>query len=383
MASFQECPARWNLEHAGRTEENGEEEEGNEFQERGRAVHQACEYVLRGIMDPNLVEHWEAEDNRLKRRGVPTAERQNAHDYCCDLKERLDDEERWKLIAVEERFERAMVPGAPPIKGTPDATWFDHLRQCYVIQDHKTNRRWEDADVWAGRLQPRTYAWARRSLTPDFPIDFEIGYVNLGGSLRWTTDPAEDERLVKEFADLWAELGVYGRTGEWPERVNNWCSSCPLLSGCHAATDLVASVASATELAELGLLLLERLNHLRAAIKIAEALEERAKAEVRAAVECAGGALREGQWLALLQARTKREASFHITHHVWTDTPVSPLEEEKMRVAEDEVFAVRLGALDRVLKQVPALAARVRAVEAIEDVPQEPALVVRLARPGE
>ena len=376
MTAFNDCPARWCQEHPSGLIAGNEEGEGGEFAARGRAVHEECAAVLRGL-DPTSA-GWGAAEARLRAAGVPPPERNNAFRYACGLWDRLNAG-RWSALSVEGEFRTAIEPGVPLVKGTMDVLWWDEEERCWVIQDHKTNRRWEGVAEWAARLQPLTYAWAlrqsiwNRGFNGDRArIDFEIGYVNLGESVRWTTDAAADAAAAGRLKLLWQEWQVYDRTEEWPERLNRWCSSCPRLRACGAAQRALEEVSElAGEPHAPGRL--KRLSWLRAVRKIGEALEEQTAAEVRAAAREAGGELREDGWVATLQPRKRREANFRGVWGAINTRGLPFFTDEEV----NDLFAVRLVSLDQALKSRPTLKAELELHGAVAEVEQEPTLQVR------
>jgi len=353
MQSFQECPKRWSVEHVNDDGDiDTEDQEGNEYSIRGTAVHDVINHVIFRRLDVSDEGLWDLCENKLKVAKVPPKERQNCRDYCGEILQRLNDP-NWKLLQHETKFFMEICPGAPPVKGTPDIVWYDCANGCYVITDHKTNRKFEDADVWRHRLQQKTYVWAiRRSLldTVKHPwllknervIDFEIGYVNLGTTVRWRTSIRDDIELVRTYQNLWSDLQVYHRTGEWPERINDYCGFCPCLETCKTAQELVADVSSLFEETP-AMSDLKRLQQLQQTMKLAEATEKRLKERVM--VRARDGAYEEDGLQAEIKTTSRRAAE------AW---PVLMLLEEwnneewPKASLINSIFTVKVGELDKI-----------------------------------
>ncbi len=379
LASFVECPARWHAE-----QDKERDPEGNDYAAWGTWTHAACEKALRGEMRPGSADWsawWSNAPKRMPRHEVEAAER-----YVAELCEQVDGG-RLRVLSIETRFTAKVADDLPAISGQPDLIAWDNANSCWLILDHKTNRHPEPAEVWSRRIQQRCYAWwLRRRLAAmgdlalrkkagkkvferspaDFPIDFAIGYALLGETVRWRTDPWDDYTFAEQFRELCAEIVVYSRTGEWPERLNTYCSSCPRVNECPTTARAFETLRTIGDEPEEEATLLARYAEAQAVLKLAEARADRLKEEVKDLVAREGGSFTDGRYVGKLQTRSRRSAPFS---QVWA---ILRLELDRIPDSHlDDLFTVKVSALDKQVERFPDLA------EVVTAELQEPALVLK------
>jgi hypothetical protein len=231
VASFADCPRRWKANMLG----EGEQKE-SPYAAIGTAVHLVVEQYLRGDID--FPESWHEVALRLEAAGVSPKERLSTRDYCLSLADR-----RGAVLALELEVQADLHIDAPPVVGHIDCLFLEEVegQLAVIIRDHKTNRQLKPVEWWSQQTQPRLYALmvreylrGNRAIPWSVPIYFELGYVNLGVTHRWLTSEDNDREVRDLFRQMWDEFCVYERTGEWPERVNEWCGYCPLKKTCEA-----------------------------------------------------------------------------------------------------------------------------------------------------
>ena len=368
LGRLRECPARWQAEMTGQGVKG---KPGKmDYAAIGTAVHHACEATLSGQLDPSSSEAWACWDSRLLAVGCKPEERENARAYCEGLRsEWLNNPDR-EVDAIEYEILHTMLPGLLPLVAHLDLVGFDSKAGCFVIRDHKTNRQWEPAEVWADQIQPKCYTYLMRQLIGyEYPIRYEIGYVNLNSVVSWITDPQEDRLTLQLFCQIMEEFRTYLRFDEFPARVNQWCGTCPLFADCAKAKEVVSSFAALADptLADGKATggdtsLMARYAYAKQISELAAATLEFLREELRLTLADAEGAeLTEGGFKATLTARKTKEAQFTKVYEavlLWLkERPgLGPPFEPLMRDL-DSVFSVRLTGLSAFAKDKPELAA--------------------------
>jgi hypothetical protein len=357
VASFAECPARWRANMLGL----GEQKE-SPYAQMGTAVHLAIERYLRGDVD--FPEGWQDVAQMLEAAGVSPKERLQTRDYCLSLADR-----RGAVLALE--TEVSLRPGdAVPILGHIDALFLEEVLDGHavVIRDHKTNRSLKPVEWWAQQVQPRLYAAMVRQMMGerdmDPPIYFELGYVNLGVTHRWLTDPAGDGEVMALYYAMLDEFAVYRRTGEWPERVNEHCAYCPLKKTCEALPKSQEQfLGKLARRAEAGQSVAARYEFARHTLAAMQSVTDELRGELLALVT-EHGSLQEGDTLYTTRKSTRREvAPSALLEEVYTLGSFTPEE-------IDSLLTVKVGELDRLIKRYPEIDALlmplVRTVESEE-----------------
>lgn len=262
LVSFQACPARWAAEHpdlallppAGVQVSSRKLDPERDYAAWGTAVHAIVEQVLLHKLDLHYDEQeWQRAWLSAKPSKMPQGEWDNAKEYAARLNHWLADlvaNHGYVLQALEQRLEEPL-PGVEgvTISGQPDAVYWSEKERSFVVVDHKTNRTYESRSVWEQRLQPRAYAWLLRQQWRRFnskkrrlpSVYFVLGYAVLpqpimhAGPLTVEWNIAADDHLRTEEAmrDLARQVKWARDSGEWPERVNDYCGSCPLKADCR------------------------------------------------------------------------------------------------------------------------------------------------------
>ena len=227
IKTFHSCPARWRAEILGMGTKSK-----SKYADMGTAVHYVIEKCLLHQLEL-FTREWEESMLWLESVGVPPKERIALLRYITQFVLPY----RPHLIDVEATMELPLVSGAPPIRGHIDCR-FEGADNSVIIRDHKTSRRFDGVDHWRNQFQPLLYALGTAKQFPNRDIVFEIGYVNFGELVRWRITPQEmavyETYLTSRYADMHAEIVVYKRTGQWPERINDNCNYCPLRNECSA-----------------------------------------------------------------------------------------------------------------------------------------------------
>lgn len=351
FASFQECPKRWWLQTTDRVPRVD-----SPYAAVGTAVHLVIEQWLRREFEL-FDERWPKWQAHLEEHGVNAAERIKLVKYI----ESLDSlGYRDRMIECELNIRCPVYEGLIPMTGHLDLIMQDPDGSL-VIVDHKTNRRYESADVWSQRFQPRVYAFMARRAFPQCNgrVLFEIGYVNLGSKVRWECPLEDDAVVATRFYESIQEMNVYHRHVEWPERVGKWCGYCPVKATCHSfQSDLIAlrsslqnpgSVdADATPVARY--LWLEAV--LKAGKKWKDELEE---ILLNLATEHEGE-WREGDATVKLSAYTRRVMD---PHAAWSEMShlIERIPEAAVMIGEklDDLITFKVGGWDKLAAEEPAI----------------------------
>lgn len=342
LRTFEECPHTWASRWLG-----GVEGDKSEAASIGTAVHAICEDLLMSLHQPghepaDTTEHW---------RIVPEHEQGNVHEYL----ESLAGLPLARALAVEERFYTHMRDDAPPISGQWDFVAETHGGALLIV-DHKTNRTAHSKDWWAAQLQPLMYAWAARQEWPEYKeVVFRIGYPNLGSSVQWVTDPADDDRLRNRFNSIWTRMLEYEASRNWPQTINDNCTWCPVKSQCAEHNRVVNAFRdSFTE--KVGRKHpAEQLKFVKQVEKIVTHLRAELEEAVAAMVVASGGTLEAAGHVWTLEKTATRKAQFA---DAWAALnrladSIEPIERERITAAIDDVFSVKVGGLDRLAKMFP------------------------------
>lgn len=356
LVAFETCPRRWAAEIQGaKLTDPKALERSQKYSRIGTAAHHVIEAYLTGKLDPEnevFTWTWEQADRFCMKAGMPPAERENLRTYLGMLapwRERMRHTEH-KLTSntdVELWF-----------AGTLDYIGWCEEDQCWDILDHKTNREFEPAEVWAQKLQPLLYTvllrrWLRDTYQAwNADIRYTIGYVNLGQFVTWTTDSGHEDIAWGRVEELREEFYVYRRTGEFPARVNKFCSNCPLRDRCPAAKEAVENLAGLVGAMEVEKVSpLARHEFLTNAVKLAEGMLEEVREEIRCRMTLAEVEAWEDEgWTATLRSRKTRSADpVEVLTAVSRQEGMSPHDLWGC-------FSVKMTALDKLTVKYPELA---------------------------
>jgi hypothetical protein len=373
LVSFAQCPRRWAAEMLGaKLTDLKAREKAEKYSKIGTAAHHVIEGYLKADIDPEDETGWKEVDRFAMKAGMPPAERQHLRDYL-----RLLAPWRGRVEHLEKNL-RCADFNALPFAGTLDYIGWSESDQCWDILDHKTNREFEGAEVWSQRLQPLLYTcllrrWACAQGYDPKPIRYTIGYVNLGSFVTWMTDPLEDATGLERYLQLFEEFLVYRRTGEFPARLNTYCSSCPIRDACPTARDSVndlAALAGVMQVDEVSLF--DRHDFLTNAAKLAEALLEEVRDNIRLRMTLDDAATWEDNgWTATLKTRQTRKADPLAVFNELRDCAIG-LEEEAFR----DCFTVKMGGIDRLVKTYPEIAPGLVGLITSEDA-ENPTLTIK------
>jgi hypothetical protein len=341
VASFADCPRRWKANMLG----EGEQKE-SPYAAIGTAVHLVVEQYLRGDID--FPESWHEVALRLEAAGVSPKERLSTRDYCLSLADR-----RGAILALEVEVELALRPYR--VVGHIDCMFMEEVdgQLQVTIRDHKTNRQLKPVEWWAEQVQPRLYAhMVRRMLSRQglcLPVYFELGYINLGVTHRWRTREEDDQQVLVHFAGVIEEFEVYRRTGEWPERVNEWCGYCPLKKTCEALPkSQTAFLGKLARRREEGESVAARYEFAKNCVAAMQTTADELKGELLALVT-EHGDVQEGDTLYTARKGTRREVD---ASALWEEIKMlDSFSPEEL----DRLFSVKLTGLDQVVKQFPEL----------------------------
>lgn len=382
---FASCPRRWYAEMLGlsdidATQIGQREVHQNKWAKMGTAAHHVIELFLSPEWTDKLPGSgvcWVHASKFLEEQGMGPTERANLLRYLGTL-----EREGWRdnVVVTELKLEGSPRPYCLPMGGTLDYIGLNRELDCWDILDHKTNRSFEPAEVWAAKLQPMFYTWLYRKYLKEMddeaaakPIRYTIGYVNLGQMVSWVTDLAMDAHIEEVYEQLWQEFSVYKRTGEWPERLNEWCASCPVMGGCTKAKEALNSFAALAEKQEAqGISMLERASFLSNTVKLAETLLEGLREEIKNRMLEEGAEVWTDAGLkASLTRPTRRSIDFC---DLWDLLAEYGMNQQEMR----DLFSVKMAGLDTLIKEREELALPILSVMQTKEA-ETPTLTIRKA----
>jgi hypothetical protein len=349
---IENCPRLWRHEYL-----DGNRSPSGKFALIGTAGHSVVESYLKGEIAADAIGKHPA----LIDVGDPL-ERQKVVDYA-----RSKETKKRRLIGTEIEFLVQVAPGILPVKGYIDAAYL-HPDGTVEIEDHKSNRSRETAEDWAVRIQPRLYSLvARRFLWPEAKkIRFTIGYMLLGGEVSWETDPAWDDdtvdRLVMAHESMMAS--------EHPEVVGEHCKWCALTSTCGAYRDAIFGFRDSILTALSEKTPVDRYVELRAIEKLVKSEKEKAEESLRISLEMQGKIVHDGREWFIGETSERKAPTFS---DVWK-AAMGPTGHDLDAVdaifaVADELFSVRLGGLDGLMKDHGELERRIRPI--IERTPKK------------
>lgn len=219
---FESCPHRWAYEYL-----LGNRGPKDRFANIGTAMHAVIESYLRHESSPIDISV------------IPQDELPSLYSYLTRL-----TSGHGGTIGVELELRLKFNEEAPPILAYVDhlySDYFDDLGWSLVIEDHKSNRRFEDETEWRKKLQPQVYGWMVRNLYQQETVCFKVGYVNLGKTVIFQTSSHEDQRVVHRLNRAWEKMKGYAKSLEekplledWPATVSSSCQYCQLKGVCKS-----------------------------------------------------------------------------------------------------------------------------------------------------
>lgn len=224
IGSFESCPRAWAAHYLF-----GVKGESGVYANIGKVMHKTIESSILGTGEKHDLSIVKAEEVK------------NLEKYVEKVSER-----KHRVFATEYEARVKWREGCPPILMFMDMVEQDDTG-AIVITDHKSNRRFEGASEWQKKIQPRIYAWGARVLWGNRRVVFRIGYINLGETVEWETDPEEDANLVRYLDQVWMTMLAYCRwkpdeipSIDWfPPVLNNYCNTCTICKSCPVYKDCV------------------------------------------------------------------------------------------------------------------------------------------------
>lgn len=165
-------------------------------------------------------------------------EKDNIKEY---VKDRLFHEGE-TIMAIELGGQMPWAEGEPSISYHIDLLMLEGNHTITIV-DHKTNRSYEDWQVWSKKPQQMLYAWIVSQLYPGYRIRWRIGYVNQPENVTWLVDIEENNReIMGRLAKAWGEVKTTFRTdtadiASFRETANNYCNYCPVRDICETYTN--------------------------------------------------------------------------------------------------------------------------------------------------
>ncbi len=362
---FKECPRSWANAVFGTIEgigigarvTAGPSENANKYSRIGTAVHLATEHYLRGFYDVDNDEHWSAWADYLKGQETPPEEIKNARTYIMSLRD-----EKPNVIALEVELEMNIPGFEKRILGHIDVVYKSEMTNGIKVQDHKTNRSYNDRAWWRQQMQPRLYSYGARRRWPDHTLlQYEIGYANLDSRVTWETSPSEDDDLEVELADIWKQMVHYSETGIFPEKQNENCGWCPLAASCPTFNATMRGLKESF-LAMIEVSPLEDVygfvRGVRAAAEKYEGIvEEKLREKLR---DSSSQSLAGHEFEVYTEQGKRRAADFH---PVWEAIATYLYEHPEcgagVRELLPDLFTVKVGGVDKLAKRYPLLGERV------------------------
>ena len=278
---FEQCPRTWASQYLfGRRDR-----EGNKYSRIGTASHAIVEAHLKMEQLPmDQLNH------------IPAHEQSNTINYA------LSRDRGRGTIGVEHEFLFKFREDAPPLYGLIDHLFWHPVELAVVIEDHKTNRQYDNSDYWRETLQCQIYSMVTRYLTGVDTVYFRIGYVNqpnLPPPLVRTTKESDLQLLVR-LNELWDKMITYAgsvdrvpRLEDFPETITDSCKYCLLRSSCTSFRNNVIYFDAATIQQSL-IPPIERLEKLTTIKKLLEHYIEETKVDARTQLE-SGPVIYEGR----------------------------------------------------------------------------------------
>lgn len=363
IGAFERCQHEWAARWL-----YGIKQESGPWAEIGTASHAIVEdYLNKKIVEPE--QHGSVHI-------VPVKERGKLSDYM-----HSKEEVRQHLIGTERELVMHFRPDAPPITmhidaiyGLPDGT--------LLIEDHKTNRSYEDVDTWRARMQPRLYSWGARQAWSQYPrVRFRIGYPNLGSeyNVEWETPAEDDIETLARANKVWDTIVALapGGLNAFPQTTNDHCGFCAVRNNCRAfkamTEDLSMSMAGLLQLTPI-----ERYFRLKEAEKLVKSAVEDAKKELLPMLGAKGMPWAGKQAVAKIEEKRTVSALEIWKALIGSDDTYDPAVAADFIARLDELMTVSVTALDEWAKEEPAIKKRIEKL--VRKVPNSEA-TIRLVNP--
>lgn len=345
---FDECPRRWADSYIDLNRY-----ESGKYADIGTAVHLVMqEFSKNGKpYSPDAPEY----------KVIPAHERANVVKYVADR----TDKRRY-VIAVEQEF-FVDLPGVKhKAKGFIDTVYWYPETQTIEIEDHKTNRKYEDRDEWMAKIQPQIYLLIASTVLYPGAMNyrFTIGYPNLGTGVSWYHNMEDNARILERFREASNKVALMegSPSHSFPEKVNDNCKYCPLRSKCpsykNAINNFQDSVSMIGEKPESPI---DRYLRLKQVKKLIEAELKEAEEQVLKILE--SGPVKAGDREISRTKSSQRKVRFSDFWNALIDRNDPDMElADKIWVHMDELVTLGVTKVDALLKRYPGLKSRVEAV---------------------
>jgi hypothetical protein len=373
LVSFAQCPRRWAAEMLGaKLTDLKAREKAEKYSKIGTAAHHVIEGYLKADIDPEDETGWKEVDRFAMKAGCHLPSDSTSETICAYWHRGGVGSNTWRRTSG--------APTSTPCRSRARSITSAGVNRISVGTSWTTRRIGNSKARRSGRsVSSRCCIPAScgvgRALkdTIPKPIRYTIGYVNLGSFVTWMTDPLEDATGLERYLQLFEEFLVYRRTGEFPARLNTYCSSCPIRDACPTARDSVndlAALAGVMQVDEVSLF--DRHDFLTNAAKLAEALLEEVRDNIRLRMTLDDAATWEDNgWTATLKTRQTRKADPLAVFNELRDCAIG-LEEEAFR----DCFTVKMGGIDRLVKTYPEIAPGLVGLITSEDA-ENPTLTIK------
>lgn len=342
ISILESCPRQWQCNYI-----EGRRSPQSEFAAIGTAVHAMMESWLKNnighpSMHPSLA-------------CIPDqSEKESAIKYALSR-----EGKRSKLLGTEIEFMVEVAPGINA-KGFIDAVYW-HPDGTLEIEDHKTNRTRETTEEWARKIQPRLYSLvARRHLWPTASrIRFTIGYPMIGGDVSWETDPEWDDETLERIKSAWDTMV----SGPYEERVGDHCRFCVRNQECGSYREATSGLASSLAPFLGSEDPAQRILNLKSIKKIIESELEKAELEVREIIAEKGVLVSSGlEWTISNKPKRGAPSFLETWRAAMGPEGYDPDAIEELFKVCDELFSVKLGGLDLLMKQHQELYIRLKPI---------------------
>ena len=340
IALVETCPAAWKACYVDKRKRPS-----SPMAEVGTAVHElAAAYLSRCSWD--IVE-------RMPEWGkIPMSEHDSVKDYLHSL-----EPAHGRVLGVEYKFHLSLAPDAPPVLGYIDCLSVTEDGSL-LITDHKTNRTYDNIDTWRDKVQTQVYALAAYHIDDlkVYPrVRVRVGYVNLGKVVEWEHDPAHNDAIIERIQRAWEMMS----STKHRMVLNDDCRWCVIKDECSIYKDNIVNFSESLVKFFPGDIV-ERWNHLKTVSKLVSSLLDEVEAQLvtrlgESDVTHQGtryyletGSRRSVEFRSLWEALCKA--------HDELDPTLLP---RVLDVAED-LFTVKVGGIDKLLKADPGLDALIK-----------------------
>ncbi len=350
---FEACPHTWALKYL-RPEVK---EKRTKFSNIGDAAHDIIETMLNTRWSGNLPDT--AVDEAAVTKAwmqIPDEEANNLHTYI----DAILGIPATKLVGIEYEWRVELEGVGIPLKGTMDYVC-ELSDGSLLIVDHKTNRGHDTMAYWQSEIQPLMYAWAARKIWPQYEkIRYSLGYVNLGKSHDWVTDPDEDAALEQRLRENWEDMVAYDAAGQWPMTPGDGCKWCPISTTCiaHRQSRVNLTIAMQEKIL-MGTDNGGMLTFLDSVLKVTQNCIDEVKTKIAAYIaENPLGTVVYGDKEYMIRSTSRRGAkASDVDAAVRSYFMTDPHEALAKKVTDlfDDVYSAKVGGLDKLMKIDPLL----------------------------